>query len=94
MGSPELSGGSGDPFLASSNPAREAGLELSNLGGRGVEGAEPTTYVCGANGLQSMVPADANCRGGMECGGCLGWRFLDREGERENEKVYEKVTEM
>ena len=41
-----------------------------------------------------MVPADENCRGGMECGGRLGWRFLDREGEREGEKVYEKVTKM
>ena len=77
MGGTELSGDSRDAFLACSDPAREAGLELPDLGGRGIEGIEPAAYVCGANGLRSMVPADENCRGGMECRGCLGRRFPD-----------------
>jgi hypothetical protein len=38
----DLSGGSGDPCLANSNPAREAGLELPDAGasGGGVEEIE------------------------------------------------------
>ena len=67
MGRAELSGDSGDAFLACSDPAREDRLELPDLGCRGVEGIKPVAHVCGADGLWSMVPPDGNC--GQSMGG-------------------------
>jgi len=78
VGGARLPGCSGNAFFAGSDPAGEAGLELPDLGGGGVEGIESVAYVCGADGLHSMVPADGNRGKGMGSWGCLGGHFVDR----------------
>lgn len=80
MGGARLSGYSGNAFFVGSDPAREARLELPDLGGGGVEGIEPVAYVCGADGLHSMVPANGNRGKGMGSWGCLdgiSWIVID-----------------